>query len=124
MSTILICGSREFTNEYGLFEELKEYFPIDRILSGGARGADKLAEQFAHEHEIKCSVFEPDWKPNGTYDPFAGYARNLRMLNENPDLVVAGWDGLSRGTLHTISEAVQRGIPVSIVPDTSRDVGA
>lgn len=119
MSTILVCGSRGFTNRYGLFEELKEYFPIDRILSGGARGADQLGEEFADEYGIRCSVFWPDWKPNGVYDPFAGYARNLRMLNENPDLVVAGWDGLSRGTLHTISEAVQRGIPVSIVPDNA-----
>jgi hypothetical protein len=37
------------------------------------------------------------------------------MLNGSPDLVIAFWDGESRGTRHTIDEAKRRGIPVEIV---------
>ena len=36
------------------------------------------------------------------------------VLDQNPVLVLAWWDGRSRGTAHTIGEAKKRGIPVEI----------
>lgn len=35
-------------------------------------------------------------------------------------LVLAFWDGRSKGTAHTIAHAVRRGLPVQIIPQASR----
>ncbi len=47
----------------------------------------------------------------------AGPERNIRMLDSTPDLVLAFWDGQSRGTRHTISEARRRNITVRVVTE-------
>ncbi len=39
------------------------------------------------------------------------------MLESKPDLVLAFWDGQSRGTKHTITEARRRNIPVVLVTE-------
>ncbi len=38
------------------------------------------------------------------------------MLDQEPDLVLAWWDGRSPGTRHMIETAAQRGIPVEVAP--------
>ncbi len=47
-------------------------------------------------------------------DSRAGIRWNLRMLDEQPDLVLAWWDGVSPGTKHMIEAAAARGIPVEV----------
>jgi len=37
------------------------------------------------------------------------------MLDWEPELVLAFWDGRSTGTEHTITEANRRGIPVEVL---------
>jgi hypothetical protein len=55
-----------------------------------------------------------DWAAHGMR---AGYLRNVEMLEAyDPDLVIAMWNGQSRGTKHTMDEAEQRGIPVEVIP--------
>ncbi len=58
-------------------------------------------------------VFEADWSMGRC----AGLDRNIRMLDSKPDLVLALWDGQSRGTEHTITEARRRNIPVVVVTE-------
>lgn len=109
---ILVCGSRTF-NDYGKMESALLNLPfIGGIISGGADGADKLAELYASNHSVHNLVVRADWKNEGKS---AGIKRNLKMLDMKPDLVVAFWDGKSRGTKHTLTEAMKRKIPTLTV---------
>lgn len=76
---------------------------IARILSGGAKGADQVAERYAKENNIPIEVFLPNWKE---YWKAAGPIRNTQMV-ELADVIVAFWDGTSPGTKHTITRAKQ-----------------
>ena len=109
---IVACGSRTYTSALAIRDTLTDYV-LDRpvIIHGAARGADRLIGFEADDIGLTVKAMPPRYNDGET-----PLQRNDRMLDENPDLVLAFWDGKSRGTLHTISHAVQRGIPVRIVP--------
>lgn len=108
---MLVCGSRTF-NDARVVEERMSRLPMGTtFIVGGARGADSIAEVLARSWEAHVMVIKPDWDTHGKR---AGFLRNLQMLDQNPDLVLAFWDGESKGTQHTIREARKRGIPVEI----------
>jgi hypothetical protein len=86
--------------------------PQTTIIVGDARGADTAAYWSARCCNHPVRVFKADWKTHGKK---AGIIRNLEMLDEKPDLVIAFWDGKSRGTNHTITESRKRGIPVEVI---------
>lgn len=119
---ILICGSRDF-NDYVFFEKkileiLKKYFiPLEKIeiVSGHARGADLLAENFAKKFSIKNTIFPADWE---LYGKSAGFIRNAQMIEyilNDTGLVVAFWDGKSNGTRHTINLAKKKNIETIVI---------
>lgn len=84
------------------------------VIHGGAKGADDAAWFAAKKLGIHAQVERPDW---GLYGRRAGALRNLSMLEKKPALVVALWDGHSKGTKHTIDNAVNRfRIPTVIIP--------
>ena len=97
---IAVIGSRSFS-DFKLLEKVLSTHNITEIISGGARGADSLAEQYAKEHNIKTTVFLPDWNK---YGKSAGFRRNSDII-EACDEVIAFWDGVSRGTLDSIMKA-------------------
>ena len=108
----LVCGSRGFNNGVFLFKILDATTPAPTlILSGTARGADRLGEEWARHRGVPVKRFPADWQHLGKG---AGYARNLQMLDE-AERVIAFWDGESRGTKHTVQEASARGIPVTLL---------
>ena len=107
----LICGSRSF-NHYKILENRLKFLPIKTIISGGARGADLLAERYADEVGIEKMIFYADWEKHGKK---AGYIRNAEMIKENPNLVVAFWDGESNGTKDTINKAKKLKIDTLII---------
>ena len=117
---IVVCGGSKF-NDYPLLESslnkiFKEYSnDTIEIVSGHAKGADSLGEKYADEHNLKCTVFEADWKQ---YGRAAGLIRNSKMLEyakqENP-MVIAFWDGESRGTKDTLTKAQIFGIFSKVV---------
>lgn len=84
---------------------------IEEIVTGGANGVDSIAEYFAKEKKIKCSVFLPQYE---TYKKRAPLIRNNVIL-ENSDGVLAIWDGESKGTLYTINRAKKLGLKVMVV---------
>ena len=69
------------------------------IISGGANGADTLAEMFADKFGCPILIIRPDWD---AYGKRAGFLRNEEIVNE-ADVVLAFWDGESKGTKHTIN---------------------
>lgn len=113
---ILVCGSREFADPFGVSLSIDAGIADlpdgCEILHGGARGADAIAGEAAKRHGHTVRVFRADWKKHGKR---AGIIRNLQMLDENPDAVIAYWNGKSTGTAHTILEASRRGIPVKVI---------
>ena len=111
MKTILVCGSRDWTDKDIILEALPFAIEKIKIIHGGAKGADSLAGEIAQELGFEVVVFYPDWKK---YGKAAGFKRNIQMLQENPDEVIAFWDGQSRGTKHTIDSDKKRNIPVTI----------
>lgn len=99
---IAVVGSRSFRN-YDLMKNILNEYNISLIISGGAYGADRYAERYADEHGLKTLIFYPEWEKYGKQ---AGYIRN-KLIVENADLVVAFWDGISKGTKHTIDYSIK-----------------
>jgi hypothetical protein len=109
---VLVCGSRHF-NDYARLKTTLEGLPIDTIIEGEARGADKLAAKYGEEKGIPVQRFPADWKLHGRR---AGPIRNSQMLSEGkPDYVVAFLAKDSRGTKNMIELARQAGLDVEIV---------
>jgi hypothetical protein len=98
---LAIVGSRTF-NDYellcGVIDEVKD---IELIISGGANGADSLAEKYAKDHSIPTKIYHADWNK---YGKRAGYIRNVDIIT-NCDCVIAFWDCKSKGTKHSIDLA-------------------
>ena len=103
---ILVAGSRSFDDYTVLckiLNMLTPYYPECEIhiVSGGARGADALAERYADEYHYKKDIFLADWDNDGKA---AGYIRNTKMhefiKNQPNRICVCFWDGSSRGTAH------------------------
>ena len=84
---LLICGSRDWTDEKFIYDQLKKFKnKIDIVIEGEARGADKLAAAAARKLGIPVLPFPADWYK---YGKAAGFIRNRQMLKEgNPD---GGW---------------------------------
>ena len=91
---LTIVGSRDLTKAQMVFvkdtiedviREYKEYSHPLMIISGGARGVDKLAEELAYEYKIRLIIFKPNWKKYGLK---AGAVRNKKIVDE-ADCVLA-----------------------------------
>lgn len=99
-----IVGSRSFTNYQFIEKTLNQFDNITEIISGGAKGVDTLAEQYAKEKNIKLTIFPANWNKFGKS---AGMIRNKDIIN-NCDVCVAFWDGESKGTTHSIAVAERK----------------
>jgi len=109
---LAIIGSRTFNNYELLQETLEPYKPkLTLVVSGAARGADKLGEYWARENKIETLIFPADWDKHGKK---AGFIRNEDII-KNCDCCIAFWDGESKGTKHSISLCEKYNKPVKIV---------
>lgn len=114
---IVIAGCRDYTN----YNQAKEY--IDKclsnirkeneiiIMSGGAKGADALGEQYAKENGFKIERYNADWDK---YGRSAGPKRN-ELMAKNCDCVICFWDGQSRGTKSMIDYAKKYNKTIRII---------
>lgn len=115
---LAIVGSRDF-NDYekmksilwDLFHIRQSTVPKDIIISGGARGADTLAKKYAEEEKQEYIEFLPDWN---TLGKAAGFIRNQQIVNAC-DIVLAFWDGKSKGTEDTLNKAALAKKPTFII---------
>ena len=89
------------------------YMPDDvtEIVSGGAKGVDTLAKEYAEKYSIKYTEFLPDYSAYGRAAPLR---RNDEII-AYADEILAFWDGKSRGTAYMINNAKKQGKPVSVV---------
>ena len=104
---VAVIGSRGLR-----VENLEDYLPEDvtEIVSGGARGVDACARSYALRHGLKLTEFLPEY---GKYGRGAPLRRNITII-EYADLVLAFWDGKSRGTKFVIDNCKKRNIPVVV----------
>ncbi len=115
---VIVCGGRDFTDRRLCFDSLDRLLDgvaDAEIVSGGAKGADAFGEEYGNARGLKVSVFKADWK---RYGRAAGPVRNRQMLayaKEQTPMVIAFWDGRSRGTKNMIEEASRAKAEVCIV---------
>lgn len=104
---IAIIGSRNL----GVIG-LENFIPknVTEIVSGGARGVDTCAREYAQIHGIRLTEFLPDYNRYGRIAPLK---RNLEII-AYAELVLAFWDGKSRGTKYVIDNCKKQGIPIKV----------
>lgn len=115
MTRIIVAGGRDF-NDYSILylelNKLLEFYCGDiEIVSGTAKGADRLGEVFARNEGLPVHRFPANWDLHGKS---AGYKRNVLMA-ENAEVLLAFWDGESKGTKHMIDIATSKGLKVNVV---------
>lgn len=109
----IIAGSRTITNPTDISDAVHfSKFPITTVLSGGAKGADFLGEQWAALWNIPVEVYPADWEK---YGRSAGFKRNALMATK-ADALIAVWDGESRGTRHMVATAEALKLKIFVYP--------
>lgn len=115
MTKILICGDRNWADFKKVEDKLNQFNPLeDIIITGGCRGADKIAEYLGKKKGFKVEVFPADWNKYGLG---AGPVRNKQMLDQNPSIVIAFHSDIdnSKGTKNCITQAAKKEIPVEVI---------
>lgn len=104
---VAIIGSRGLE-----VSDFSPYLPegTTEIVSGGAIGIDRCARRYAQSHGLKLTEFLPDYD---TYGRRAPLLRNLTIIDYS-DLVLAFWDGQSRGTRFVIENCKKKNKPVKV----------
>ena len=105
---LAIIGSRGI-----LVENIEKYLPndVDEIVSGGAKGVDLCAKEYAKKNDLKYTEFLPDYNRYGRAAPIK---RNDEIINYS-DEIVAFWDGASKGTQYTVKRAQKLGKRVTVI---------
>ena len=113
---VIVAGGRDFTDYDKLSAVIFDYAEsvgedvAVSIVSGMARGADKLAHTFARNEGVQVHEFPADWD---TYGKRAGFIRNDAMSVFADELIVF-WDGLSKGTWNMIQTMERLNKPVHL----------
>ncbi|PTY92950.1 DUF2493 domain-containing protein [Heyndrickxia sporothermodurans] len=122
MYRVIVAGGRDF-NRYAILKAALDELLSDliesgeeiRIVSGKARGADRLGERYAKERGFEVDPYPADWKrqADGSYDASAGYKRNAEMA-DNAEACICFYNG-SKGTGHMIDLAKKKGISLVVL---------
>lgn len=111
---VIIAGGRDF-DDYGLLKHICDHMLQNHkedliIVSGCARGADTLGEQYAKDNGYLIKPFKANWDK---YGKAAGHIRNSQMA-EYADALIAFWDGSSKGTKNMIDQAYKNTLKVHV----------
>jgi hypothetical protein len=113
---VLVCGGRHYRDDKALRRVLDAALRTGPlvIIEGGARGADRLAREWAKDRGVVCATFPADWDAHG---PSAGPIRNRQMIDEGRPQMVLAFPG-GRGTADMIRQAQAAGVLVVKYPPT------
>lgn len=105
---LAIIGSRGLT-----VQNLEKYLPdhVTEIVSGGAKGIDTCAREYARKNHMQLTEFLPEYEKYGRAAPLR---RNLLII-DYADEVLAFWDGHSRGTKYVIEQCVRKNKKVMVI---------
>jgi hypothetical protein len=112
---VAMVGSRKWPLHPFVRSRVAALPPNTLVVSGGARGPDKIAVAAARLRSDfpTPQVFPADWSPNGIFDPRAGFKRN-KIVVAASDRVEAFWYMNSPGTRDTVRFALAEGKPVTV----------
>ena len=113
MIKVIIAGGRDFDDFNRLCQICDEFLQDQNdieIVSGAYKGADLLGERYAIERNYSIKQFPADWR---RYGKSAGHKRNIEMA-AYADVLIAFWDGESKGTKHMIELATYSGFKVKV----------
>ena len=111
---VIIAGGRDFVNtgwSFPLLDKLLKKYKKVTVLCGEAKGADEVGKYYAIGRGHKVESYPANWEKHGSG---AGKIRNVKMAKK-ARMLIAFWDGKSRGTKHMISIAKIRGIKVKVI---------
>lgn len=101
----IIAGSRtvvDYITVLTAIREAREYgIRVTQVVSGTARGVDKLGEKYAEHMSLPVAYFPALWDKHGKK---AGIIRNQEMA-DYAEACIAVWDGYSKGTKDMIERA-------------------
>ncbi|MBQ3490258.1 MAG: hypothetical protein IJA86_06690 [Clostridia bacterium] len=104
---IAIVGSRNKT-----VADIGSYLSdCDEIITGGARGIDTCAAEYAKKMHLKLTEILPEYHRYGKAAPIV---RNHKIV-DYADQVIVFWDGISKGSLSVIRYAQKTGKKLKIV---------
>lgn len=107
ITKLAIVGSRSFNDYNKLKQEILNHYNINNlttIISGGAKGTDTLAEQFAKEFNLNLIVHKPDYKQYGRAAPIK---RNTLIINDCESCIAFPTID-SRGSIDSINKCKQQ----------------
>ena len=95
-----------------IIKDLEHYLPegVTEIVSGGAKGIDVCAKEYANSNGIKLTEFLPEYERYGRGAPFR---LNMRII-DYADEVLAFWDGRSKGTKNVIEGCKNKNKKVTV----------
>lgn len=103
---VIVAGSRTITDRELVLQAIADSkFTITEVISGGAKGVDRIAEEWAKEQGIPVTVIRTGWKTGGRG---GGFVNNEEMA-EQAEALIAVYDGQSKGTKHMIDTMSKRG---------------
>lgn len=109
---IAVVGSRNWPMPEMVHAALSRYLkPGDKIVSGGARGPDSLAAEYAKNNGIPLIEYIPDWNRFGRR---AGFLRNQEIVDVADKMIAFQYNN-SKGTGHSIRLAESKRIPVLLI---------
>lgn len=114
---IAIIGSREGFDKGFVWPSLNKFYNPDKsntFITGGAIGVDSMVEEYAKALKNPIEIIRPINPANKLDYLF----RNVEIITK-ADLVVAFWDGKSKGTKFSIDYAMARNKKVIIIPRKS-----
>lgn len=108
---VIIAGSRTI-HDYKLVCEAVQLsgFEITTVISGTAKGVDRLGERYARDNRLKIEKYPANWD---LYRKKAGYLRNEEMAR-HCDAVIVVWDGYSVGSMSMIEIAKRKKLPLFV----------
>lgn len=111
---IAVIGSRGLN-----ITNLRDYLPdeVTEIVSGGAKGVDTCAREYALENGLTLTEFLPEYQRYGRGAPLK---RNMQII-DYADCVLAFWDGQSRGTKYVIEQSQKKNKKVTVILTVTED---
>lgn len=113
---LIVAGGRDFSDYELMRESIAEFIRENNlskieIVSGGARGADSMGEEYAEYYGHSKHVIQADWNLHGKA---AGYIRNMEM-SDYADGCIVFWDESSKGSKHMIDIAKSKEMLLKVV---------
>ena len=113
---VAIVGSRRFSEPERVSDYVKSLPPRASIITGSASGVDAAATKAARTRGIAVQVMPAAF--DELADERKSAARNQRLVDAC-DVLVAFWDGTSKGTRNTVERALDSCKEVHVFISTS-----